>query len=86
MPPRRAGPSRRDSRQRVSVALEIEEAPRGDRRPGLAAKITPARVQSELNRLFGVAADVAIPPSVSIRNALRDRLWQRAPAGEVAVP
>jgi hypothetical protein len=42
-------------------------------------------VQSELNRLFGVAADVAIPPSVSIRNALRDRLWPRAPAGEVAV-
>jgi hypothetical protein len=28
-----------------------------------AAAITPAQVQGELNRLFGVAADVALPPS-----------------------
>jgi hypothetical protein len=47
--------------------------------------ITPAQVQAELNRLFGMAVDVAILPGVNIRDALRDGLWQRAPRGEAVV-
>lgn len=50
-----------------------------------AAEITPATVKKELNRLFGVATDAAIAPGVTMRDALRDPLWRRAPAGEVAV-
>jgi hypothetical protein len=50
-----------------------------------AAEITPTQVQAELNRLFGVATDVAISPGMTIRDALRDRFWRRAPSGVVAV-
>jgi hypothetical protein len=50
-----------------------------------AGALTPDQARAELNRLFGTAVDAAILPGVSVRDALRDDLWKRAPRGEVVV-
>jgi hypothetical protein len=50
-----------------------------------ARSITPDQARAELNRLFGIAADAAILPGVSVRDALRDPLWRHAPRGEMVV-
>lgn len=50
-----------------------------------AGALTAAQARAELCGLFGAAVDAAILPGVSVRDALRDDLWKRAPRGEVVV-
>ena len=50
-----------------------------------AGALTAVQARAELSGLFGAAVDAAILPGVSVRDALRDDLWKRAPRGEVVV-